>query len=133
MHVWGAASGAGKPQLVIIEGNLDAARYQDILREKIADMRARGVMHDNSIFEDDHARPHTAILNQTWKVENLGDGLFCTSARYQDHRLYAPSKMDDFCFIERLWRELSTRVHRKPIPQNAEQFREKIKEGDDFD
>ena len=78
--------------------------------------------------------PHTAILNQTWKAENLGDGFFRTSARDRDHRLYAPSKMDDFWFIERLWRELSARVYRKPIPQNAEQFREKSKkEWDDLD
>ena len=36
MHVWGAASGVGKSRLVVIEGNLDAARYQDILKEEIA-------------------------------------------------------------------------------------------------
>ena len=96
-------------------------------------MRVRGVMHNNSIFEDDHARPHTAILNQTWKVENLGNGFFHTSARGWDYRLYAPSKMDDFWFIERLWRELSAWIYCKPIPQNAEQFREKIKEWNDLD
>ena len=93
----GGISITGKTRLVIIAGNLNAARYRDEILQPVAIpyLRQLGV---NGILQDDNARPHRARI--------ITDHL--QNARI--NRMEWPANSTDLSPIEQLWDQLGCAV-----------------------
>lgn len=106
--VWAGISAQRKSDLVVLEGNINAARYlNDVLRAHVVPLMDRNP--DLQIFQQDNARPHTAeicrdfLRNQNFDV------------------LSWPSRSPDLSPIEHLWDVLGRRVKLRN-PQNINQL-----------
>jgi len=68
--VWGGISITGNTRLVIIEGHVNAVRYQDEILQPVAIPYLHN-LGPNSILQDDHARPHRARVITDY-LQNVG-------------------------------------------------------------
>ena len=67
--VWGAIDTHEKSNLIIIDGNLNAAQYVDqVINPEVVPLFVR---RPNLVFMHDNARPHTTLLT-TNHLANLG-------------------------------------------------------------
>ena len=72
--VWGGITARNRTELVIIDGNLNAARYRDeVLAPVVLPFMQR---HDPGvILQQDNARPHTARIVQQYLQQQQVDVL----------------------------------------------------------
>ena len=88
--LWGGISHGLKSQLVVIDGNLTAARYRDeILRPHVIPF----LQQHNLALQQDNARPHVARICQVFLA-------------------YSP----DLSPIEHLWDQLDRQVRQRQPP-----------------
>ena len=99
--VWGGISHGLKPQLVVNDGNLTAARYRDeILRPHVIPV----LQQHNLTLQQDYARPHVARICQVFLANNNVQPL--------DWPPYSP----DLSPIEHLWDQLDRQVRQRQPP-----------------
>ena len=100
--VWGGISHWLKSQLVVIDGNLKAARYRDeILRPHVIPF----LQQHNLTLQQDNARPHVAKICQVFLASNNVQPLGWLP--------YSPN----LYLIEHLWDQLDRQVRqRQPLP-----------------
>lgn len=113
--VWGAIRYGWRSDLVVIEGNLNAARYCDeIIRPHVLPHIAA---NPQVTFQQDNARPHSARVTQQLLADN--------NVRVLDWPPYSP----DMNVIEHVWDLLDRRVRqRTPAPSTGPQLREAVQE-----
>lgn len=104
--VWGGMSSAGKTNLPIIDGNLNAQRYRDEILQPIALPYLRN-MGPNAVLQDDNARPHRARIIAEFLEEEGVD------------RMEWPANSPDLNPIEHLWDELGRAVRRRVTDQTT--------------
>ena len=106
--VWGGISHGLKSQLVVIDGNLTAARQRDeILRPHVIPF----LQQHNLTLQQDNARPHVARIYQVFLVNN--------NVQTFDWPPYSP----DLSPIEHLWDQLDRQVRqRQPAPATRAQL-----------
>ena len=73
---------------------------------------------DDWIFEQDHARAHTAYATQEYLADQTSDHFSVDDA---------PSKLDDLWAIERIWGVISEIVHVDPQPQTLKVLEARIR------
>jgi len=109
--VWGCFCKDRMGPLILVDGNINAAKYIQILDEHLLPyLQELGI--ENYIFQDDNAPCHTAKSTVKWKESKLIDSLEW------------PSQSPDLNPIEHLWDELERRIRRDKVkPKNkAELF-----------
>lgn len=89
--VWGGIMGNLKTDLVIIQGNLNAQGYINLLNNTLMPF-----LHQNqpAIFQQDNARPHTALITTQFLAQNNVDVMPW------------PAVSPDLSPIENIWDEL---------------------------
>ena len=99
--VWGGISHGLKSQLVVIDGNLMAARYRDeILQPHVIPF----LQQHNLTLQQDNAGPHVARICQVFLANNNFQPL--------DWPPYSP----DLSPIEHLWDQLGRQVQQRQPP-----------------
>ena len=114
--VWGCVSGVGMGQLTRIEGNVDAEAYYRVLRYQMAPaMRHQGGRHA-LIFMQDNAPTHKSKKALTFLQRNNYVVL--------DH----PAQSPDLNPLENIWWAIKQTLLDMPLPSNADDLYEKIKQ-----
>ena len=99
--VWGGISHGLKSQLVVIDGNLTAARYRDeILRPHVIPF----LQQHNLTLQQDNARSHVARICQVFLAKNNVQPL--------DWPPYSPNLSP----IEHLWNQSDRQVRQRQLP-----------------
>ena len=103
--VWGAMGLRGKTPLVVIQGNMDAARYRnEILIPHLLPLM--NTMPNNArLFQQDNAPPHRARATFAWFQANNIDVLQPW-----------PASSPDLNPMENLWDHLDNVVRNQPVP-----------------
>ena len=110
VHVWGAFCGTKKLNLHVIEGNLNAEKYQNLLQKTLIPFK-NAENGRNLIFQADNAPSHTAISTKNW----LQNKIDCMDW---------PSVSPDLNPIENMWGILSQRVYQGgKVYENVRQLR----------
>ena len=82
--------------------------------------------HDNWIWEQDYATPHSSRVNETWLSENTPNHTpTLRSLKYT--KFWMPSKLDDFWYIERYWEILCGDVYSHPEPTNIKALMRRLR------
>ena len=100
--IWGAICHGSRSPLVFIDGNLNAAGYIANVLEPVALPYLRGM--ENSIYQQDNARPHTARV---------------TTQFLQDAHVAVlpwPARSPDLSPIEHVWDMIGRRLSALPHP-----------------
>lgn len=110
--VWGCFHKNSIGPLVIVEGNINGARYRELLEEYLIPF-----YNEDYLFQDDNAPCHTANLVKEWKEEML------------INILPWPAQSPDLNPIENLWSELERKVRsHKPRPKNKDELIQVVKQ-----
>ena len=116
VHVWAAFSSEGKSTLKILEENVNAAVYRDILEAEMVPW-AEGLYGRNFRFQDDNAPAHRARLVTDFLAQN------------DIMTLQQPSCSPDCNPIEHLWDDLGRAVRSRGVqPTNLRQLGEMLTE-----
>ncbi len=114
--IWGAVSTTTRTPLLVIDGNLTAQRYIDLILRPVLIPHLQA--HDNlTVFQQDNARPHSARLSRDF---------------LEGHQVNVwpwPAYSPDMSPIEQVWDILKTAVsRRRPAPQNRQQLMAAVQE-----
>ena len=99
--VWGGIAHGIKSQLIIVAGNMTAARYRNEILRPVAVLL---VQQRNLILQQDNARPHVARVCQDFLANNYIAPLAWPP--------YSP----DLTPIDHMWDELDRRVRKRRNP-----------------
>lgn len=114
VHVWGAFSSHGKPDLVVLRQNVTGAVYQGILEQQLLPW-ARQEFGNNFRFQDDNAPAHRARLVRNFLQDQ------------EVNALEQPSLSPDLNPIEHLWDELGRAIRRRRVkPTNLRQLEQAL-------
>lgn len=108
VHTWAIIGWSGVGPIRRVLGTLTAQKYQDEIIYDIADLcvQRRGARREHLIFQQDNARPHTAITTQQFLVER---GV---------KTLLWPANSPDLNPIEHVWNHVARRVRARGVPHN---------------
>lgn len=110
--VWGGILGNAKTDLVIVQGNLNAQRYIDLLNTNLLPFLRN---HGQGItFQHDNARPHTARITTQFLVQN------------NVNVLPWPAVSPDLNPIEHIWDELGRNVRSNHRINNVNDLRQAL-------
>jgi hypothetical protein len=126
LHVWGGISGYGRTQLNIFKGNVNKEVYLDEILESTVDPFLNEHEDIDFIWEHDHARAHASFLVDDWLEDVFGENRFTIMRRDLSSNMYAPSKMADIWWIERVWGAMMSKVYKEPIPRTLRGFRRRV-------
>lgn len=100
--IWGCMSALGLGRYEVVEGTINAAKYQEILKNSLIPS-ARDLYPDmNFIFQQDGAACHTAKTTKKW----FGDNNIKV--------LSWPSNSSDLNVIETLWHKMKQKLRDDP-------------------
>lgn len=100
--IWGCMSAHGLGQLVLINGTINASKYQDILANSLLPSSAALYPEADFIFQQDGASSHTAKSTQKWFSDN--------GIKVLDW----PSNSPDLNVIETLWHKMKQELRNSP-------------------
>lgn len=107
--VWGIITPFGVGRLVRVNGNMNAAQYQDILEEGLlGTARDFGVDLDTVLFQQDNDPKHKSRRIQHWLAKN------------DIATLVWPPSTADVNIIENVWSHLRRRLRARGRPSNKE-------------
>ena len=110
--VWGYFHKNSVGPLVVVEGNINGAKYKELLEEYLVPF-----YDENYLFQDDNAPCHTARIVKEQKEENSID------------ILPWPAQSPDLNPIENLWSELERKVRSHKLrPKNKNELIEVVKQ-----
>jgi transposase len=115
--VWGGITYYGKTPLKIIDGTINSASYQKILRGTMLPAAKRLFGERHWCFQQDGARPHTAKATQKWLKQNVPS--FITKDEW-------PANSPDANGIENLWSILDDRVAARR-PKTVDELKRTVK------
>ncbi len=91
LMVWGCISAYGMGSLHVLEGNMNAERYKNVLEQHMLPTRWRLFQGRPCVFQQDNAKPHTAAITTAW-------------LRRRVRVLNWPACSPDLSPIENIWR-----------------------------
>lgn len=104
--VWGGITYCGKTKLIKIDGKLNAAAYQSVLKRGLLPSARRLFGNSPWCFQQDGARPHAARSTQQWLQANVPTFIPATDW---------PANSPDANSVENVWAIMDDRVAaRKP-------------------
>lgn len=114
VHVWAAFCAHGRSRLVVLDQNVTAVRYMEILDQHLLPW-ARRLFGNNFRFQDDNAPAHRGrVVRDFLEQEAI-------------NVLYQPSLSPDCNPIEHLWDELGRAVRsRQNAPSNLHELRQAL-------
>ena len=104
--VWGMFSAAGVGPLVRIHGNLNSAKYLEILQTELPPFFHQ---ERNALFMQDNSTPHTAAIVTNWMQQHGVE------------RLPWPANSPDLNPLENLWAKMKRALDTAGPMNNAEQ------------
>lgn len=106
--VWAGITGSHRTDLVVVQGNLTAARYRDeILQQHVVPFMRQHP--ETTTFQQDNARPHTARISMEFLQQN------------DIQVLPWPAKSPDLSPIENLWGLLKNKLRQLDNPPSTAQ------------
>ena len=91
LMIWGCITYNGFGTLTTVNGNINAAKYIEILEDNLCPVIVRHYSEENYIFQDDNAPVHRAQSVQKYKIQNNINGMFW------------PAQSPDADIIENCW------------------------------
>lgn len=117
IHVWGGIALNGRTELVILDNNVTAQTYGQLLQEHFLPFANRhfgGLQH--CTLQDDNAPPHRAAA-----VRNLKEQLGIRTLRW-------PSRSPDMNPIEHVWDFMKRAIRQQQPPHNRNDLRRAVTE-----
>jgi hypothetical protein len=114
VHIWGAIHHGGKTPVVILDRNVNARTYRDLLDETLIP-HARHIYNNNFVYAHDNAPAHRARL--------VNDFL----AQQEVNQLDWPAMSPDMNPIEHIWAHISKEINDvEPSPANLQELRDTL-------
>ncbi len=115
LMVWGCISAYGMGSLHVLEGTMNAERYIKVLEQHMLPSRRRLFQGRPCVFQQDNAKPHTAVITTAW----------LRSGRVRV--LNWPACSPDLSPIENIWHIIKQKICQRR-PQTLQQLETYIKQ-----